>query len=1042
MGGPDELRVHLLGGLEVEGVPVLALGSRKGRAVLRRLAVASGGVVPADALVDTAWPEGAPVRAQDQLSVLVSRLRSALGSERVVRRDAGYALSADWLDVGEVDLARIEVGVALATGEPAAALARGRAALQVVRGELLPEEQADAPWLVEARTACRRAVARLQVLTAEAALAAGAARDCVDLAQRCLDEDPYDEQVLRLLMRASLATGQVSSALATYQAVSARLADELGVDPSPETRAVHLELLRRTTEPAPPPATPVNVAGREALVAELLARLEQVQDRRPALALVTGSAGMGKTTLLDQLAAKAAPLAEVLRVHGDPLSQDLPLQPVLDALALAVAGRPELLSAGAGLLAPLLDGSPAATHSAAVPTLTSGSDRAALASAVGAVLERLGDGRPVLLLVDDGQLLDPPSAQLLQHLTRPAARLPLLVVVAARPGEGPPWHAGATHELRPLTRDDAARLVGEEQADALWERSGGHPLFLVELARWEGALPESVLAAVATRCTRSEDLGGVLRTAAALGGTVDVDLLAGVLELPVGTLLDHLDRAVEQGLLKPTSTGYAFSHDLYREALASLVTPARAAVVHRQAAQLLARRTGVDPGRLGHHALAGGDDALAAAALTAAAEVAGARYEHDQALSLLDRAVALAPTPARRLQRARALLLTGRYDEAQHEAESVEGDGTRAAAREVQALAAYCRRDIRSALALAAAAAGETSDPELAAGCLTLSARILFGSGELDEAESALREAMALSTGQVRGVAAVWLSLTLSGRGDASQAHEVITSPVTRQVRALPLVEPHRAMALGRALAMLGRSAEALEAFERLAVTVEEQHVRRFAGRAENFRGWVLRNLGALEEAEESNLAAWEAVQRLDDVAGAEARGHAVLDLADSALRLGDLAGTHEWLGRATEDLAPHVMKWRYDLRRELTVARLALEQHELDDAEEHAAAVRDRAASFGVARFVAQADVVLARARHRAGGPVDREALPGLAAVLGEVAPLESWWLLADLARDLDDPALARLAAHRLELLLPGAGPWADRLRSAGRQVLADLPL
>jgi DNA-binding SARP family transcriptional activator len=58
-------RVHLLGGLEVEGVPALALGSRKGRAVLRRLAAAAGAVVAEDELVEVAWPEGAPVRAKE-----------------------------------------------------------------------------------------------------------------------------------------------------------------------------------------------------------------------------------------------------------------------------------------------------------------------------------------------------------------------------------------------------------------------------------------------------------------------------------------------------------------------------------------------------------------------------------------------------------------------------------------------------------------------------------------------------------------------------------------------------------------------------------------------------------------------------------------------------------------------------------------------------------------------------------------------------------------------------------------------------------------
>jgi DNA-binding SARP family transcriptional activator len=1043
MGGPHVLRVHLLGGLEVEGVPVLALGSRKGRAVLRRLAVAAGAVVPADELVEAAWPEGAPVRAPDQLSVLVSRLRSVLGTARVLRHDAGYALAADWLDLADLDAARGDVRDALADGDAVRAMTRGREALAVVRGELLPEE--DAPWAEDARTAARRTVEQLRQVTAEAALAAGATHECADLARTCLEADPYDESALRLLLQALAATGQVSSALATYQAATERLADELGVDPSPETRAVHLELLRRTTEPVVRGHGPAPVAGREGLVTALLTALEDVTTRSPALALVTGPAGMGKTTLLDEVAARAQGRAHVLRARGDAVVGDLPLQPVLDALALDLAGRrdlPELLAGEASLLAPLLGGATAGTPTTVAQALTSGSDRAALTAAVATLLSRLAGDAPLLLLVDDAHLLDPASTVLLHHLTRPAARLPLLVVAAARPGEGPQWRPGSTHELEPLSRADAVRLIGEDRADALWARSGGHPLFLVELARWEGALPDTVLTAVAQRCTRSDDLG-VLRTAAVLGDAVDVDLLAGVLDLPVTVLLDHLDAAVQQRLLQATSTGYAFAHDLYRDALASLVTPARARVLHREAAQLLARRTGVEPGRLGHHALAGGDDALAAAALTAAAEVAAARYEHDQALSLLDRAVVLAPTPARRLQRARALLLTGRYDESEHEAKEAENPETAAAAQELRALAAYLRRDVDDALALATAAAAATSDPEQAAGCLALAGRILLGQGELDRAEATLREALALSTGQVRAIAAVWLSLTLSNRGDAVEAHTVITSPVTESVRALPLVEPHRCIALGRALAMLGRGAEALVVFDRLATTVEHQQVRRFAGRAENYRGWVLRNLGASAEADEATRTAWDKVQLLDDVAAAEARGHAVLDLADAALRAHDLDTAHAWLDRArTQELAPHVLKWRFDLRRDLGLGRLALADGDLDAAQAHAADVRHRAAALGVARFAVQADLLTAQARHRAGEPLDLDQVQATALTLPEVAPLESWWLLAGLARDLDEPRFARMAAGRVDALLPGAGPWADALKAAARQSLDGLPV
>src|SRR5690242_459260 len=95
VAGVQELRVRLLGGLAVEGVPVLSLGSRKARAVLRRLAVAAGGYVSVDDLVLAAWPDDPPLRAPEQLAVLVSRLRGVVGAERLERHPAGYALHPD-----------------------------------------------------------------------------------------------------------------------------------------------------------------------------------------------------------------------------------------------------------------------------------------------------------------------------------------------------------------------------------------------------------------------------------------------------------------------------------------------------------------------------------------------------------------------------------------------------------------------------------------------------------------------------------------------------------------------------------------------------------------------------------------------------------------------------------------------------------------------------------------------------------------------------------------------------------------------------------
>jgi DNA-binding SARP family transcriptional activator len=85
------LAVRLLGEFGVDGIDPAALGSRKPRVTLRLLALAQGRSVPSAILADTLWGDAQPARPDDQLSVLVSRLRSVLGRERIEHRDGGYS---------------------------------------------------------------------------------------------------------------------------------------------------------------------------------------------------------------------------------------------------------------------------------------------------------------------------------------------------------------------------------------------------------------------------------------------------------------------------------------------------------------------------------------------------------------------------------------------------------------------------------------------------------------------------------------------------------------------------------------------------------------------------------------------------------------------------------------------------------------------------------------------------------------------------------------------------------------------------------------
>ena len=100
-GSVLDVRVRVLGGFEVEGLTRHQLGSRKARTLLKLLALARARPVAIDHLIECLWSndEAAPSRPDEQLAVLMSRLRAVLGPERLVRTDAGYTLICDWLDL-------------------------------------------------------------------------------------------------------------------------------------------------------------------------------------------------------------------------------------------------------------------------------------------------------------------------------------------------------------------------------------------------------------------------------------------------------------------------------------------------------------------------------------------------------------------------------------------------------------------------------------------------------------------------------------------------------------------------------------------------------------------------------------------------------------------------------------------------------------------------------------------------------------------------------------------------------------------------------
>jgi DNA-binding SARP family transcriptional activator len=1047
--------VRVVGDLSVDGVDARDLGSRKGRQLLRRLAVARGSPVPLDALVEELWGADRPTDPVEQVGVLASRLRKVLGRARVVRSDAGLALRDVRLDLDELDERVQEATRALAAGQLGSARAAAEAALALVRGPVLPEE--DGAWVLGARSWVDARVADAHHVRAQAAEAAGDLAAAAAAAEAALAHDPYDEVALRALMRAHAGAGRAGSALAAYVRVRQRVAEDLGIDLHPDTEALHDRVVVAeeggwSSGAAPPPAGGARprLVGRAAELAALEAQLAAIGPAAPAaVVVVTGEPGVGKSALVSAWRAGLGPRVVALAGRCDELDRDLPLQPLADALADHLRGLGDeeagrCLGAEAAILGPLLGRPPAAaTTDDALTVPDPAVGRAALFGALLAVLERAGDGVPVLLVVEDLHFAGPSTSEWLRFARRRGRNL---LVVATSRSDGPTIPGAAHLAVGPLGRAEAEELVAGvdgDRAEAIHRMAGGNPLFLLALAAAApGELPLTVREAVHRQAASLGGAADTLEAAAVLSGSIDLDLLAGVLDRPATDVLDDLEVAVAAGLLDDGRSGLGFRHELVRAALAEGVGAARRGLLHRSAARVLAARPAPDALAVAVHARLGGDAMLAIDASVEAAAAAMARFDVEAACDLVDSAVALGGSEAAFATRARLRMVQLDLDGAAADADEALARGGSASSFEVAGWIAYYRRRYGDAQRFAEAGARRAGgDAARLVSCQAIAGRVRHGSGDLAGAASWLA-AVGGAPPAVQGVADVWRAHCLVHQGAAADALAVLEQPlVDPDHLAHPWAGMHGRFAAAMALGYLGRPAEALARCDDLDAAVARSGAvgARFEGPAANVRAWLLRHLGAGAEADDHNGHALEVTSDPAGLPRSEAvmEYHyvALLDLADGRLLADDGAGAAALAVRlAAVDTWSGTMAWHQRHRLGLLRARLALLDGDAGRACELATAVVADAAGRGARRYEVLGRAWLALA----GGLDDREQVATVVDGLASMASLEGWRLAAALADHLGVEAWRAEAGRRAAALVAAAGPRAEQLRVVVGDVLA----
>ncbi|MBM7056984.1 ATP-binding protein [Streptomyces durocortorensis] len=472
------LRLHLLGGFRATRDSGPALPERWSRltaqALVRLLAVVPGHRLHREQVMDICWPDAGPQAAQGSLRVALHAARRTLEPELAPRAASSYLIADGtllaldpatvWIDADHVEEAARS---ALDHGderEMADALAQ-------FAGELLPEDRY-ATWAEGRRAQLAALKEKLLLGLASAHLEAGRLPEAAAFAEEVLGAGPAEELAHRVLIDVYTRQGLRRRAVRQYHMCRAALEAELGVRPGPETERLHRAAL--AAAPAPVPSAPSLPAPLRVPAATPLRGREELLDRLltaagPAVRLLTGEAGVGKTRLVGEVARlSAAAGTAVLWGAGHDAEGHTPYGAFAEALDGWLAERDPAQRARVGTEYPELAAFlPALGRVRADTERSPEEERDRLFRATAGLLDELASVQPVLIVLDDLHAADEGSFQLLSHLARRAAQSGgprfLLTYREEELPDGDPRRSGLRSLLRQglAAREEVRRLSQE-----------------------------------------------------------------------------------------------------------------------------------------------------------------------------------------------------------------------------------------------------------------------------------------------------------------------------------------------------------------------------------------------------------------------------------------------------------------------------------------------------------------------------------------------------------------------------------------------------
>ncbi len=718
MRATSRLNFQVLGPFHAEGI---RLPTRKAEALAAYLAMEAGRPHRRESLMALLWGDRADKQARHSLSQTMFSLRKAFGdaAECLVTDGDSVMLVPAMVDV---DARRFE---RLSASDAPPDLA---AAAELCRGDLLQglnvREIAYQDWMSSERTRFKE-----MALSVHARLCAHheSAQDldaAIQAAVRLVALDPLQESAHRTLMRLYATQGRPAAALQQYEQCTALLRRELDEEPEAETRQLKAEIarMRRSVRPAPsvvskppaqapPPPAPLPPApvpaakplfGRDDELARLTGWLDEARAGHRRLVVVSGEAGIGKTSLVDAfMAHTAAAKPDVVIARSqciDLRGPAEPFMPVLEVLTALCRTSPQAkvaLEVSAPSWLALL---PALGPSPATPPDGVGTRERLLREVLDA-LEAMAANHPLLLVLEDLHWSDCSTLDLIEGLISRRSPAPIMLLGTCRCADTSnalrqvlelrmrglanvlplaPLGAEAVKGCLSARFDDAE--APDAVAAALVRRGGGNPLFMQNLLDWwidtgilssdnrtmtadldalERGVPETLGFLINRMVERLEPTElAIVEAASVAGASFPAAVVAGVLDIEAEAVESKAESLARRGLLlRPAgeatwpdgtvTAAYAFQHQLYRDGVYERLAPSARQRLHRAIGQRLdavyAGAANRPAAEIAMHFVQGGDAPTAVRCLEEAALQALRRGSHRDAVALIDRALQLLP---------------------------------------------------------------------------------------------------------------------------------------------------------------------------------------------------------------------------------------------------------------------------------------------------------------------------------------------------------------------------------------------------------------